>query len=64
MLYSVSFISETANGLTKKLDAHDGIKETLKHKKENVKVLVGEIIKVYKKFLRKSCDRDDLIIFP
>ena len=58
---------ETSDGLTKKLDDLDGIKETLernsrsqvKEKEVDVmKVLVGEM-KAFKKTLGKSCDGDD-----
>ena len=68
LIISVSSIRETANGLTKKLDVHDGILETLKRstcgedKKvkeiDAMKVLVGEM-KTFKKTLGKSCDGDD-----
>lgn len=68
LLSSVSSIRETVDGLTKKLDAHDGIKEKLepssrgedKNVKEIdvIKVLVGEM-KAFKKTLGKSCDGDD-----
>ena len=68
LLSSVSSIRETADGLTKKLDAHDGIKETLERSSRSedkkvkevdvMKVLVGEM-KAFKKTLGKSCDGDD-----
>ena len=65
---SVLSLRETADGLTKKLDAHDGIKEALersirsedKREKEIevMKILVGEM-KAFKKTFGKSCDGDD-----
>ena len=65
LLISVSSIRETADGLTKKLDAHDGIKEALERssrgedkKIDVMKILVGEM-KAFKKTLGKSCDGDD-----
>lgn len=68
VLSSVLSLRETADGLTKKLDAYDGIKEALerssrsedKREKEIdvMKVLVGEM-KAFKKTLGKSCDGDD-----
>ena len=67
LLSSVASIHETSHGLTKKLDALDGIKVTLerisgsqvKEKEVDVmKILVGEM-KAFKKTLGKSCDGDD-----
>ena len=68
LLSSVSSLLETADGLTKKLDAHDGIKdaparssrsEDMREKEiDVVKVLVSEM-KALKKTLGKSCDGDD-----
>ena len=68
LLASVSSLRETADGLTKKLDAHDGIKEALDRSSrsedkrdkeiEVIKVLVGEM-KAFKKTLGRSCDGDD-----
>lgn len=65
LLSSVSSFRETADGLTKKLDVHVGVKEALErssHIKEKeidvMKVLVGEI-KAFKKTLGRSCDGDD-----
>lgn len=58
-------LRETADGLTKKLDGHDGIKEALEQssrsedkREKEIKVLVGEM-KAFKKTLGKSCDGDD-----
>jgi chromosome segregation ATPase len=68
LISSVSSIRETADGLTKKLDAHDRILETLERSSraedkkvkdiDVMKVLVGEM-KAFKKTLGKSCDGDD-----
>jgi hypothetical protein len=68
LLSSVLSIRQTADGLTKKLDAHDGIKEALERNSRNenmrekeievIKVLVGEM-KAFKKTLGRSCDGDD-----
>ena len=68
LLTSVSSIRETVDGLTKKLDAQDRIKETLEQSSRDedkklkeidvMKVLVGEM-KGFKKTLGKSCDGDD-----
>lgn len=62
---SVLSLRETADGLTKKLDSHDGIKEALEQssrsedkREKEIKVLVGEM-KAFKKTLGKSCDGDD-----
>ena len=58
-------LRETADGLTQKLDGHDGIKEALEQssrsedkREKEIKVLVGEM-KAFKKTLGKSCDGDD-----
>ena len=67
LLSSVSSIRETTDVLTKRLDAYDGIKETLERNSRGegkvkemdvMKVLVGEM-KAFKKTLGKSCDGDD-----
>ena len=63
LLSSVLSIRETADGLAKKLDARDEIKETRGEDKkvkeiDVMKVLVGEM-KAFKKALGKSCDGDD-----
>ena len=67
LLSSVLSIRETADSLTKKLDAQDGIKEMLERSSriENkekeidvIRILVGEM-KAFKKTLGKSCDGDD-----
>ena len=68
LLSSVSSIRETADGLTKKMDALDRITETLEQSSRGgdknvkeidvMKVLVGEM-KAFKKTLGKSCDGDD-----
>lgn len=61
---SVSSIRETADGLTKKLEAHDEILEKLERTSHSgdavdvIKVLVGEM-KAFKKTLGRSCDGDD-----
>ena len=68
LLSSVLSLRETADGLTKKLDTHDGIKEALERSSRGednrekeidvMRVLVGEM-KAFKKTLGKSCDGDD-----
>ena len=64
MLKSCFLLRETADGLTKNIDGHDGIKEALERsnrsedKREEIKVLVGEM-NAFKKTLGKSCDGDD-----
>ncbi|KAF8814711.1 hypothetical protein BYT27DRAFT_7205675 [Phlegmacium glaucopus] len=70
LISSVCSIRETAAGLTKKSEAHDGILEKLERNSrgddkvtnakmvEVMKVLVGEM-KGFKKTLGKSCDGDD-----
>ena len=65
LLSSVSSIRETADGLTKKLNAHDGVKETLEHieDKKVMRVLVGGI-KVFKETLGKYGDRWPTQIIP
>ena len=61
---SVLSLRETADGLTKNIDGHDGIKEALERsnrsedKREEIKVLVSEM-KAFKITLGKSCDGDD-----
>ena len=68
LVSSVLSIRETADGLTKKLEAHDEILGKLERSSRDedkkvkeidvMKVLVGEI-KAFKKTLGKSCDGDD-----
>jgi hypothetical protein len=68
LVSSVLSIRETADGLTKKLEAHDEILGKLERSSRDedkkvkeidvMKVLVGEI-KALKKTLGKSCDGDD-----
>jgi hypothetical protein len=67
LISSVSSIRKTADGLTKKLDALDGITERLERSSRGedkvkeidvMKVLVAEM-KAFKKTLGKSCDGDD-----
>ena len=69
LVSSAASIRETADGLTKKLKAHDGVLEKLEQSSrsndgtrakeiEVIKVLVGEM-KSFKKTLGKSCDGDD-----